>query len=276
MVGPCSPNTAHFYSRCWRTFSCGDYAAIKKLSKLWLGCAPQHPLSRPSWFCGVENSFRFDVMQTFNNVQVNGWWFSSKHGSAHFTLLKKCFMWMVWKFSKTFELIAGPCSPKHGPVVFTVLKKTFVWLLCGEIKTFKFMSGLRSRTTLVTAQLIPRRWGIDSSWCYADFQQRQTNGWSCSPKHGPTQFTLLKYFFVWMVWSFLKTFELKVGSCASKHDPVLITVLKNFFVWMLCSHLKTFKFMAGLRSPTSPITAQLIPRRWKRFFFNGMQIFSNV
>ena len=54
-----------------------------------------------------------------------------------------------------------------------------------------------------------------------------------------------------------------VGPCSLKHGPVPFTVLKNFFVWMLCSHLKTFIFMAGPRFPTSPVTAQLILRRWR-------------
>ena len=39
-------------------------------------------------------------------------------------------------------------------------------------------------------------------------------------------------------------------------------VEKLFFVWMLCSYLKPFKFAAGPCSPTSPVTAQLISRRW--------------
>ena len=58
-----------------------------------------------------------------------------------------------------------------------------------------------------------------------------------------------------------------VGPCFPKHGPVLFTVLMNFFVWMFCSHVKTFKFMAGLHFPTSPVTAQLISRRWKLISF---------
>ena len=57
------------------------------------------------------------------------------------------------------------------------------------------------------------------------------------------------------------------GSCSSKHGPVLFTVLKNLFVWMLCSQVKTFKFIAGPRSPTSPVTAQFISQRWRIIFF---------
>ena len=89
------------------------------------------------------------------------------------------------------------------------------------------------------------------------------NGCTCFPKHGPGHFTFLKNFFVWMIWSFSKTFEFMAGSCSPKHSPNLFTVLKNRFVWMLCSHLNTFKLMAGPRSPLSPVTAKLNLRRWR-------------
>ena len=318
-----------------------------KRSSLWLGRAPQHPLSRPSLFRGVEESFRFDFMETFNNVQMKG-------------------------SSKTLELMVGPCSSKHGPVLFTVLKNFFVWMLCSHVKTFKFMAGPHFPTSCVTAQLILRRWRIVSLWCCADIQQRsnermfvlpqtrfssfhgvedfshldgmklfkntrtygwavlpqtrpssfhgveelfrldvmqpfkhiQVDGWAALPNffcHGPAHFAALRNrfvlmlcrhsttfkwtdvrappntvqsssrcwrtFFVWMKWSFSKTFELMAGWCSPKHGPVLFTVLKNLFVWMFCSHVKTFKFMAGPRSPTSPVTAQVISRRWRIVLF---------
>ena len=339
-----------------------------KRSSLWLGRAPQQPLSRPSSFRGVEESFRFDVMQTFNNVQMNGCLCSPKHGPMHFTVLKNLFVWMVWNFSKTFELMARLCSPKHGPVLFTVFKTLFVWMLCSHVKTFKFMAGPRSRTSSVTAQLISRRWKIVSFWCYADIQQRskerlfvlpetrskafhgveepflldgmklfkniRTYGWAvfsqtrpssvhgvdgiyfyayfaamqkhsslwlgrapqhplsrpssfrgfeesfrfdfmqtfnnvqmigrlCSPKRGPGHFTVLTNLFIWMVWNFSKTFKLMAWPCSPKHGPVLFTVLRILFVLMFGSHVKTIKFMARPRSPTSPVTAQLISRRWR-------------
>ena len=109
-------------------------------------------------------------MQTFNNVQMIGRLCSPKHGPGHFTVLKNFFVWMVWIFSKTLELLAGLCSPKHGLVLFTVLKILFVLQLCSHVKTFKFMAGPRSPTSSVTAQLISRRWRIVSFWCCAHFQ----------------------------------------------------------------------------------------------------------
>ena len=53
------------------------------------------------------------------------------------------------------------------------------------------------------------------------------------------------------------------GPCSPKHGPVPFRVLSDFFVYMFCSRLNTFKLMAGPRSPTSPVTAQLSSRRWK-------------
>ena len=76
---------------------------FQKHSSWWLVRAPQHPLSRPSSFRGVKHEYRFDVMQTFNNVQMNGWSCSPKHGPAHFTVISQLFVGMAWSFSKTFK-----------------------------------------------------------------------------------------------------------------------------------------------------------------------------
>ena len=157
-LGRAPPFAAQFLSRCWRTFSSGCYAAIQNHSSLWLGRAPQHPLSQPSSLCGVEESFRRDVMQIVNNVQINGSSCFLKHDPAHFTVSNNFLVWMVSNFSKTIDFMAGPCSPKHGPVPFTVLKNLFVWMLCSHLKTFKFMIWLRSSTFFATAQLVSQRW----------------------------------------------------------------------------------------------------------------------
>ena len=93
------------------------------------------------------------------------------------------------------------------------------------------------------------------------------NGWSCSPKQGPARFTVLKNLFVWMLRSFSKTFKSLPEPCSSNNGQVLFTVVKHGFVWMLCSHLNTFRLMAELRSPTSPVTAQLFLRRWRIVWF---------
>ena len=135
-LGRVPPNTAQFFFSFHGVeehFRLDVMQPCKKHSSLWLGRAPQHLLSRPSSFRGVEDSFRFDVVQIFNNVQMNGWSCSLKDGPAHFTVLTIFFIWMVWNFSKTLELMAGLCSPKHGPVPFTVLKNLFVWMLNHQV-----------------------------------------------------------------------------------------------------------------------------------------------
>ena len=43
-------------------------------------------------------------MQTFNNVQMNGWSYSPKHGPAHFTVLKQLFVRVIWNFFKNIQL----------------------------------------------------------------------------------------------------------------------------------------------------------------------------
>ena len=194
---------------------------------------------------------------------MNGWSCSSKHGPAHFTVLKTLLIWMVWSFSQTFEVMGGPCSPKHGPVFFTVLKNLFVWMLCSHLNTIKLMAERAPQHPLTRLSSFC---GVEESFLFDVMQtcnNNQMNGRLCSPKHGPGHFTVLKNLFVWMVWNFSKTFERMAGLCSPKHRPVLFAVLKILFVWMFCSHVKTFKLMAGPRSPTSPVTAQLSFRRWR-------------
>ena len=170
---------------------------------------------------------------------------------------------MVWSFSKTFELMAGPCSPKHGPVPFTVLSKLFVWMFCSRLNTFKFMAGPRSPTSPVTAQLSSRRWRIVSFWCYADIQRRSNERTFVLPQTRSRAFHGVEEFFHLDGTKLFKTLELMVGPCSPKNGPVLFTVLMNFFVWMFCSHVKTFKFVAGSHFPTTLVTAQLFLRRWR-------------
>ena len=135
---------------------------------------------------------------------------------------------------KNFQIFGWDALPNifcHGPVHFAALKSHFVLMLCRLATTFKSTAG---RSPPNTVQLI--------SWCR-------------------------KQFLVWMVWSFWKPLKIVAGPCSFNCKPIPFTVLKNFFVWMLCSHLKPFKFMAGPCSPTSPVTAQLISRRWRIFWF---------
>ena len=130
-------------------------------------------------------------MQVVNNVRLNSWSCSPKHGSVHFTVLKHLF---VWSFSNTIKFPAGPFLFQHGPVLFTVLKILFVWIICSHLKPFMFMAGPRSPTSPVTTQLISRRWVTFSSWCYADCQQRSNQRLVVLPQTRSSSFHRVKAF----------------------------------------------------------------------------------
>ena len=95
------------------------------------------------------------------------------------------------------------------------------------------------------------------------FNNVQMNGWTCSPN------TIQIISRCWRSLSFgrYEAFQKLSNLWPDRAPPNTAQFLsrcwKNFFVLMLCSHLKTFELMSGPRSPTSYVTAQLIPRRWK-------------
>ena len=207
---------------------------------------------------------------------MNGWSCSLQHGPPHFTVLKKFFIWMVWSNSKTLKLMAGPCSPKHGPFFITVLKNLFACMLCSQLKHSSLWLGRAPQHPLLRPSSLR---GVEKSFRF-DVAQTCKNvkmeGLSCSPKHSPAHFPVLKNFFVWMVWSFSKTFKSLAWPCSPKHSPLLFTVLNNLFVWMLCSQLKTFKIMAGPRSPTPPSQPNSFRGVEETFRRDVMQTFNNV
>ena len=97
--------------------------------------------------------------------------------------------------------------------------------------------------------------GVENSFGFdvlQTFNSVQMNGWSCSPKHGRAQFTVLSQLFVRMAWSFSKTFKVWAGSCSPKHDPVPSMVLKNLFVWILCSHFENIQIVGWAALPNIP------------------------
>ena len=201
-------------------------------------------------------------MQIFNNVQMNGWSCFPKHGPAQFTELRLLFVRMAWSFSKTFKFWAGSCSPKHGPVPFTVLKNFFVWLLCSH------------------------------------FENIQVDGWAALPIipcHGPAHFTAVNMGIVLMLCKLSTTFKWTAGRASPNTVQLNSRCWVNFSsgwheafqkhskFWMgrappntvqfysqcwrtfssecYAAFSKTFNLMAGPRSPTFPVTAQLILRR---------------
>ena len=240
-----------------------SYHGVQELLRLDV----MQPFQKHSSWClglvlrGFEESCRFDDMQTFTKIKVNGWSSCPKHGPVHITVLNKFFVWMLWKSSKTRKTMTGPCSPKHGPVPITVFRNLFGWMLCNHLKTFKLMAGPRSPTSPVTAQLILRVWKIVLFWCNADFQQRSNERLVVLLQTRFSSYHGVENTFNSMVWNFSNTCKSMARPCSLKHGPVRFTILKKLFVWLLCSHLKTIKLMAGPRSPTSFVTAHLISRR---------------
>ena len=68
-------------------------------------------------------------------------------------------------------------------------------MLRNRIKTIKFMAGPRSPTSHVTAQFDSRVEKLFRREVTQTVNNVQLNGWSCSPKHDPAHFTVLKTIF---------------------------------------------------------------------------------
>ena len=121
--------------------------------------------------------------------------------------------------------------PQTRPSFFHGVENYFRLMLCRLSTTFDWTVG---RAPPNTVQLISRCWSICSSGSYETFQI-------------PSNFRLGRSYF-------------STAQCFS-------TVLKILLVWIICSQLKPNMFMAGPRSPTFPVTTQLISRRW--IFFSS-------
>ena len=266
-------NTAQFLSLCWKTFSSDVMQPCKH--------------------------FPVDGWAALPNIPC--------HGPAHFAALKNHFFLMLCRLSTTFKWMAGCVPPNTAQLFSRCWKhffldgikrfkniRTYGWAVLPQTRPSSF-HGVKEPFRVDVLQPLKHTqvhgWAALPKWrgraphplsrpssCQSVeksfrfdvmqiFNNVQMNGWSCSLKHGPGHFTVLKTLYIWMVRTFSKTFELMAGPCSPKHGPVPFTVLKNHFVWMLCSHVKTFKFMAGPRSPTPLVTAQLISRRWRIISF---------
>ena len=228
---PTSFVTAQLISRRRKFFSFWCYADYQQRSNERLVVLPQ---TRSNSFLGVESTFRPDGVKPFKNILFIGCVVLPQTRASSFHGVEQPFRLDVMQpFQKLSSWWLGR-APQH-PL---------------------------SRPSSFHGAKLGYRFDVMQT-----FNNVQMNGWSCSPKHGPAEFTVLSQLFVRMAWSFSKTIESLAGSCSPKHAPILFTVLKNLFVWMLCSHSKTFKLMAGPRSPTSPVTAQLVLRHSTGLFF---------
>ena len=237
-----------------------------------MGRAPQHLLLRPSSFSGVEESFRFVVVQIFIDVQMNGWSCSPKHGPAHFTLLKKFFVWLVRKFSKTFKSFAEPCSPKHGSVpsicnddlqpgkniqvygwaalpnipchclaYFAALKKRIVLMLCRLSTTFKWTDVRAPQTQSRSFHGVEEPFRLDGK---KFFKNIRTYGWAVLPRTRPSSFHEVESFFRLAVLQPCKTIQVDGWAALLNipcHGPAQFAALKNHFVLMLWRLSTTFK-----------------------------------
>ena len=97
------------------------------------------------------------------------------------------------------------------------------------------------------------------------FNKVETNGWSCSPKHGPVPFTVLKNLYVWMLCSHFKNIQVDGLAALPNvpcHGPAQFTAINMGIVLMLCRLSTTFKWTAGRASPN---TVQLNSRCWINF-----------
>ena len=234
MVGLRSPTfhvTAHFISRQWKVFSWWCYADFQQRSNQRLVVLLQTPSSS---FHGVKTFSRPDTMKFFKKNHSFDWAVLTQTRTNSFHGVQELFCVDHLQPFKTIQVCgwaALPNIPCHAPAHFAALKNHFVLIMCIFSTTFNWTA---SRAPANTIQPISRCWNIFS--------------------------------FEW-----LEAFKLPTNLCLSCALPNTAQFLSRcwttFFVWMLCSHLKPFKFMAGPRSPTSPVTAQLILRRWRVISF---------
>ena len=147
-------------------------------------------------------------MQTFNHVQMNGWSCSPKHGPAHFTMLNQLLVRMAWSFSKTFEILGWVVLPQTRTSSFHGVEEIF---RMDVMKPFqKHSSWCLGRAPQHPLSRPSSFRGVEEFFFVVVqiFNNVQMNGWSCSPKHGPAQSTVLSQRFVRMAWSFSKTFKM--------------------------------------------------------------------
>ena len=160
---------------------------VQKHSSWWLGRAPQHSLSRPSLFRGVKPCFRFDVMQICNSVQVNGWSWSPKHGPAQITLLSQLIVRMAWSFFKNIQNLGWVVLPQTRPSSIHGVEEPFRLDVMQPFQ--KLSSWWLGRAPQHPLSRPSSFRGVTDSFRFdvvKIFNKVQMNGWSCSPKHGPT------------------------------------------------------------------------------------------
>ena len=175
MAGLRSPKslvTAQLISRRRRFFSFWCCADFQQRSNERLVVLPQ---TRSSLVHAVESTFRPDGIKHFKNIRNFAWIVLPQTRPITIHGVTEPFGLSVMQpFQKhsSWWLGRAPQRPLSGPSLFRGVK------LC-----FRF----------------------DVMLLY--FNSVQMSGWSCSPKHGPAQFTVISQLFVRMACSFSKTFK---------------------------------------------------------------------
>ena len=228
--GRAPPNTFLFISRCWKMFWSGSFEASPKHSNLWLGCAPPNTAQI---FLRCWKFFFLHGMKLFKNIRTYGW----------------------------------VVIPQLQPSLVHGVEYPFRLDVLQPFRNIQVYGGAAFSNIPVTAQLILRRWKIISFWCCADFQQRSNERMVVLPQTRSRAFHGVEELFLLDCMKLFKNYRVYGWAVLPKHGPFPFTVLKNIFVWMLWSQSNTFKLMVGPRSPTSPVTAQLILRRWRIISF---------
>ena len=133
------------------------------------------PQTRSSSNHGVESTFRPDGSKLFKNIPNLGWVVLPQTRPSSFYGVEKPFCFDVMQpFQKLSSWWLGR-APQH-PLS----------------RPSSFHGGKHGH-----------RFDVVQT-----FNNVQMNGCSCFPKHGPAQFTVLSQLFVWMSWSFSKTFKI--------------------------------------------------------------------
>ena len=104
---------------------------------------------------------------------------------------------------------------------------------------------------------------ISSFWSYADFQHRSNERMVVLSQTRSSSFHKVEKLFPVDGMKLFRNIRTDGWAGFPKHGPVPLKVLKKLFVWMFSRQLKTVKFMSGPRFSTSPVTGQLVSRRWK-------------
>ena len=145
---------------------------FQKHSSWWLGRAPQHPLSRPDLFRGVNLCFLLMLCRLSTTFK----WTAGRAPPNTVQLKSRCWVNFLsgWReaFQKHSNFKLGRAPPNTAQFLPRCWRTFSSGCYAAILKTFKLMAGPRCPTSPVTAQLISRRRRFFLFWCCTTFQQR--------------------------------------------------------------------------------------------------------